>query len=63
MLKANTVNYLEDFDRSYNQAPSGVAPGYENYSPSGVDKQYGFENALDLNRVEGRMARASNMGH
>ena len=57
MLKANTVNYLEDMNRAYAPTQSGPPPGYENYSPSGVDKKFGFDKALDVNRVEGRMAR------
>ena len=57
MLKANTVNYLEDMSRAYAPTQSGPPPGYENYSPSGVDKKFGFDKALDVNRVEGRMAR------
>ena len=59
MLKANTVNYLEDMNRAYSPNNQGNTIGYENYSPSGVDKKFGFDKALDVNRVEGRIARAS----
>ena len=62
MLKANVVNYLEDMNQAYSPTEKPATLGYENYSPSGVDKKFGFDKALDVNRVENRIARASNMG-
>ena len=70
MLKENTVNYLEDLDRDYqgqqfsphleHKRSTTIAQGY---SPdNSLAKKHNFENTLDAARVEGKIARNSQLG-